>query len=427
MFKNTILLMLTVFLVSCVSGSNIKKGQNLGGAKEPKNIIFMIVDGMGFEHVKAARIYRGMKPFRFENFTCRSKVSTCSFAGADENGQCLADSDEVTDSAAAATAMATGQKVNNGVISRAIPDGKEDMETILERMKRQHKSTGIIATKLFTDATPAAFVSHADDRDMTEEILRDMFQGSRPNVVFGADTPLHRQYAKESKSPYQMVHKIQDLRALASLVEQGKPCFGDDCPFVYGGFGQYDMIPDVYKNKAGLPLEITPASKFVSLNLPHLSQMTDAALKILSKNENGFFLMVESSMPDMISHYNTQIDATTKAPKAIEVLIHEMLEVENTVKVIEAYVAHHPDTLLVLTADHETGGLVIEADKTECLGKENCVPSIRWTSKKYEETNESPSRHTNVDVPLYALGNGADRFCKEKINNIEIANLALAK
>lgn len=397
------------------------------GQRTAKNIILMIVDGMGFEHVKAARIYNGQKPFSYEDFTCKTTVSTCSYEGADSHGHCVAASDDVTDSAAAATAMATGIKVKNGTISRELPKGHRDVETILEQLQRQGKSTGVIATKLFTDATPAAFMSHADDRDLTEEILKDIFLESTPNLILGADTLLHRQIAKESKKAYRMVHTAMDLKDLANEIANGKSCSGGVCPHIYGGFGQYDLIPETFDQKSGLPLEITPATKFTDLGVPHLSEMTDAALTILSKNDQGFFLMVESSMPDVISHYNRQIDSNEKSPKAISVLIREMLEVENTVKVIESFVAKNPDTLVIVTADHETGGLVIEEDKTACLGQEYCVPTVRWTSKKYEEKADSLARHTAADVPLYAIGRGAERFCAERINNIDIPKLALGR
>lgn len=427
-FKNIVISIFAVvmLLASCTSLTNSRK-EGSQNPKAAKNVVFMIVDGMGFEHVKAARIYQGMKPFSYEQFTCKTKVTTCSVAGADQNGHCIRGTDDITDSAAAATAIATGKKVGNGVISRNLPKQAEDLETVLESAKRQQKSTGVIATKLFTDATPAAFVSHADDRDMTEEILKDMFNDARPNVVFGADTAVHRQIAQESKTPYVMVHTAKSLNDVANELASKGSCVADKCPYVYGGFGQYDLIPGVFGKKSGLPLEIASRTQFEELGVPHLSQMTEAALKILSKNEAGFFLMVESSMPDMISHHNPQIDATAGAPKAIEVLISEMLEVEKTIKVLEDFVAKNPDTLVVLTADHETGGLVVETDKTTCLGKENCVPEVRWTSPPYEPKPESLAQHTNADVPLYAIGKGAERFCTASVNNTDIANLAFAK
>jgi alkaline phosphatase len=397
---------------------------NKKNSDAPKNIVLMIVDGMGFEHVKATRIYNGQKPLSFEKFPCLTKVATCAFEGADNLGHCLSDSKHVTDSAAAATAMATGIKVNNGVISRSIPNSDDDIETILEISKRRGKSTGVIATKLFTDATPAAFISHAHDRDLTEKILADIFSRSQPNVIFGADTPIHRKYAANSNKLYFMAHNSNELKKIATKIQQGKTCIKDACPHIYGGFGQHDLILDAFEEKSGLPLEITPASKFDELGIPHLSEMTDAALRILSKNENGFFLMIESSMPDIISHYNSQIDRNENSPSAIEILIREMLEVEKTIKVIEAFLSDNPETLVILTADHETGGLMIENEQTLCLGKRYCVPTVRWTSLKYEEDNQdSLARHTSADVPLYAIGKGAEQFCVDKINNTDIPKL----
>lgn len=418
----------TIFLAGACTTTAKQKHAALNKTDEnavAKNIIFMIVDGMGFEYIKAARVHNGQKPLAYDHFTCKSQVSTCAYDGADPEGHCI-ESSHVTDSAAAATAIATGIKVHNGVVSKKDSPNHTDIETILEIAKRQNKSTGVIATKLFTDATPAAFTAHAIGREMTDEILSDMFQDSRPNLVFGADTDKHRQAAQKSPVKYQFATSAPELEKLAQKISAGSSCQGLNCPYVYGGFGLHELIPGHYSQKSGLPLEIAH-SEFEQKQIPHLSQMTDAALKILEKNDNGFFLMVESSMPDMIGHYNSQIDESPSSPAAIEVLIQEMKEVENTIKVLKNYVQKNPNTLVVLTADHETGGLVIEEDQTTCLGKENCVPKVRWTAKKYEPTKESPSQHTGVDVPLFALGQGSERFCQAKINNIDIKRLALAQ
>ena len=126
------------------------KSRQISGP-QAKNIIFMIVDGMGYNYVKAARIYRGQNPLNFEKFSCTTKVTTCAYAGAGGDGQCVPGTSEITDSAAAATAIATGSKVNNGVISKSLPGSHRDIETILEVAKSLKKSTGVVATKLFTD------------------------------------------------------------------------------------------------------------------------------------------------------------------------------------------------------------------------------------------------------------------------------------
>ncbi len=276
---------------------SMRREQEQANHRAPKNLIVMIVDGMGFEHVKAARIFNGMKPFSYEQFPCKTTVTTCSFAGADEQGNCIKDSADITDSAAAATAIATGIKVKNGAVSRRLPVEEADIETVLEMFKAQQKSTGIVATKLFSDATPAAFASHANYRSMTEEILQDMFQDTRPNVIFGADDAQHRQYARESKSSYQMVYTTKDMQSLAQKIGGGKNCEGGSCPHVYGGFGQYDMMPYSKPKHVGLPLEFASAEVFEKQGSPHLSQMTDAALTILNKNPDGFFLMVKARNP----------------------------------------------------------------------------------------------------------------------------------
>lgn len=414
----------SLMMTSCTSMRGLK---NSRVNRVPKNVIFMIVDGMGFEYVKATRIYNGQKPLAFEKFPCASEVTTCAADGADQNGICLKKSPHITDSAAGATAMATGVKVANGVVSKNIVHQQTDIETILEISKRQGKSTGVVATKLFTDATPAAFIAHADGRGETDEILHDIFQGSLPNLVFGADTPAHRLAAKNALIPYTMVHTVDDLKSLAVQISNSKSCDADDCPYIYGGFGQYDLIPGIFKVKTGLPLEITPKEKFAELKVPHLSEMTEAALTILSKNKNGFFLMVESSMTDTVGHHNKHIDATKESPSAISVLVKEMVEMEHTAKVLENFVHNNPDTLVVLTADHETGGLVVEEDKTACLGRPDCIPTVRWTSPNYDEKPNSMARHTGVNVPLYAIGQGAEKFCKPQLNNTDIKTLALSE
>lgn len=417
-----------LFLIIIASCSALRPSiKTEGRATYAKNTIFIIVDGMGREYIKAARIYNGQRPFSYENFTCSTEVTTCSKEGLDSSGRCLGDDNGVTDSAAAATAMATGIKVNNGVISQEISEKPNDLETILELAKRLKKSTGIVSTKLFSDATPAAFVSHANHRDLTEEIVKDIFSETRPNVVFGADNEFHRKIARTSSTPYHMVHTAADLNALASVIALDGPCDNFTCPYVYGGFGEHDLIPHVFPGKSGLPLEITASSYFSEHDIPHLSQMTKSALTILSKNGSGFFLMVESSMPDVIGHNHFNIDEIGSSPRAIEALVKEMLEVDNTMKILDAFLAEHPDTLVVLTADHETGGLEVLEHETDCVGQHGCIPQVRWHAKRYDASPDSLAKHTGVNVPLYAKGLGAERFCRDRIDNTDIPRLVVTK
>jgi alkaline phosphatase len=419
----------SIFLIFALSScTHVPKAAapKLSVADTPKNVIFMIVDGMGFEYVKAARIYNGMKPLAFEEFACQSRVTTCSVAGADATGACINGTDDVTDSAAAATAIATGVKVKNGVISEDLPHNSEAIATILEISKAQGKSTGVVATKLFSDATPAAFASHAKDRNDTKDILSSMFNGVTPNVVFGADNEQHRLAATKASVPYHLASNASELKSLTAQLVATNGCAYGACPYVYGGFGEHELIPEVFPVVVGLPLQIAE-DKMQQKNLPRLHEMAQSALDLLSQNDQGFFLMVESSHPDTIGHHNRHIDQTPNAPSAINVLIKEMQEVEKTAQVLENFVRNHPGTLLILTADHETGGLKIDMDQTACLGKTGCVPQVRWTSALYEDSPASIARHTNVDVPLYAIGSGAQKYCQERLNNTDLMTLALGK
>ncbi len=390
-------------------------------AKNPKNVILLIVDGMGFSYLEALKIYQGNKALLVDEFLCKTHVTTCSLNGSDADGRCIKDTTNVTDSAASATAIATGSKVENKVIS--IKNNK-NLKTILEKYQDLNKSTGIVATKLMSDATPAAFASHAYDRKDTQTIVNSMFNQVMPTLVLAADTDLHKDYATKSSANYKMIANLTQLNSLVKDLET-KPCNGKNCPNIYGGFAQHSFIPNVIDTKVGLPLEITPKSYFESHDLPHLSDMAFAALSILKQNQQGFFLMLESSMPDMVGHYNKIIDTTPKSPPAIAVLIREMIELEKTIKVMTEFVKNNPDTLLIITADHETGGLVIDSEASSCIGQEYCLPSVKWTSKLESKKDGLIAEHTNVDVPLFATGLGAEKFCQEYINNTDIIKLIL--
>ena len=147
-------------------------------AAGPKNVIFLIGDGMGPEQVKAANYYNGGS-LSFELFPYQGLVTT------------YAANSSVTDSAAAGTALATGYKVNNGVISQARPANADypvygsEMETLLEYYKAEGKSTGLVTTTYMIHATPAAFGAHESSRDNTSGIAADYLNQTRPNVLFG--------------------------------------------------------------------------------------------------------------------------------------------------------------------------------------------------------------------------------------------------
>lgn len=198
-------------------------------------------------------------------------------------------------------------------------------------------------------------------------------------------------------------------------------CHKGLCPHIFGAFGSHDMIPGYFKFSVGnLPLEIS-GRYFEKKGVPHLSDMTYAALRLLSQNEKGFFLMSESALPDMIGHKNRHMNNTKSSPSAIHALVLELMELERTVEVVLDFMKGRKDTLLVITADHETGGLEVLADKTLCLGQIGCVPTVKWHSSYY--ANSDYAKHTGANVPVFAAGKQAERFGKP-MNNIDFAEKA---
>ena len=310
----------------------------------PTNVIFCIGDGMGFEKVKAAGMYAygEVGGLSFEGFPYQGEVTTHS-----------ADS-PTTDSAAAATAMATGSKVNNGVISTALPGDGRELYTLLECFKDQGKSTGLVSTTFITHATPAAFGAHEPQRGNLAEIAEDYLNQTRPNVLLGGGGNGMTDAAAEAAS-YTVVTNRDGLLALDT----------DNITRVSGQFGD-----------TNLPYEFDGLG-----DLPHLSEMTTAALKILTKNPTGFFLMIEGGRIDHAGHSND-----------IERNVYETLEFSRTVQVATDWVQGRTDTLIIVTADHETGGLKVLENNG--IG---VFPTVSW----------STGGHTTTNIPVYAWGPNA--------------------
>ena len=327
----------------------------------PTNVIFCIGDGMGFEKVKAAGMYAHGKTgtLSFEAFPYQGEVMTYS-----------ADS-PTTDSAAAATAMATGAKVNNGVISTALPGDGGELYTLLECFKDQGKSTGLVSTTFITHATPAAFGAHEPKRGNLAEIAEDYLNQTRPNVLLGGGGNGMAEEAAEAAG-YTVVTNQDELLSLeAENVERVSGQFGDtNLPYEFDGLG----------------------------DLPHLSEMTVTALKILTKNPTGFFLMIEGGRIDHAGHSND-----------IERNVYETLEFSKTVQVAFDWVKEREDTLIIVTADHETGGLKVLENNGIGI-----FPTVSW----------STGGHTTTNIPVYAWG--ANAACiSDVMDNTDFFNLVM--
>jgi len=311
-------------------------------ASQIKSVILLIGDGMGFEHINAASLYaHGAEGQLFmQTAPYQHVMSTANVE------------DAVTDSAAAATAMATGQQVENRVLS--MDSTGEPLETSLEFFQRRCKSTGLVASSYLNHATPAAFAAHRQDREMLKQIAADIYQQTKPNVLLGG-TAEGITSAMATQSGYTVVKNRAELLDVPNSV-----------PYLSGQFSNGNMGYE-YEHA----LDIKP---YYSLQ-PHLSEMATKAVEILDHDPDGFFLMIEGSRIDHASHTNS-----------LPHVIFEVLEFDKTVQRVVEWAAGRSDVMVIATADHETGGMYeLEG------GEKGVFPTVSWAT----------GQHTSSQVPIF--------------------------
>ncbi|KAF1677685.1 MULTISPECIES: alkaline phosphatase [Bacillus] len=405
---------------------------------EIKNVIVLIGDGMGVSYTSAYRYLKDNKktktvePTAFDQYLVGQQMTY-----PDDPEQ------NVTDSAAAATAMSAGIKTYNNAI--AVDNGGSEVKTVLEAAKEKGKSTGLVATSEITHATPASFGAHNHSRKNMNSIANDYFD----EMVNGK-------------------HKIDVLlgggksnfdRKDRNLIKE----------FKKSGYSYVDNRKDLMKNKdsqilglfadGGLPKMIDRTK-----DIPSLKEMTNTAIKKLSKDKDGFFLMVEGSQIDWAGHDNDIVGAMS-----------EMEDFEHAFKAAIDFAKKDKHTLVVATADHSTGGYSIGADgnynwfsepikaakrtpdfmaekiaggadvektlktyidqKKLALTKAE-IQSVKKAAKtkevleidhaieeifnKRSHTGWTTGGHTGEDVPVYAYGPSSETFAGQ-IDNTEIA------
>ena len=336
--------------------------------QQPRNVILMIGDGMGFEHVRAAGMYGygTTGSLLFESFPYQASVATHSA------------SSSITDSAAAATAMATGHKVNNGVISLEYPGSGAPLETLLEYYAARGRSTGLVTTTYMTHATPAAFGAHEPSRNNLTRIGQDYLNQTRPNILLGGGGN-GMSVSAATGAGYDVATNRTQLEAIAPATE-----------FVSGQFGT-SHLPYEYDYFTG--------SSTGYDTLPHLNEVTSTALDLLQDDPDGMFLMVEGGRIDHAAHDNN-----------IQRNIFETLEFENSVQTVFDWAAGRDDTLILVTADHETGGLTALQNNGQGV-----FPTVSW----------STDYHTSANVPLYAWGLNAE-LVGGTLDNTDIFSIATA-
>ncbi|NLN75072.1 MAG: alkaline phosphatase [Armatimonadetes bacterium] len=328
----------------------------------PKNVILLIGDGMGVGPVAAGRI-GSVGP------NGRLTVDTMPFTGfaLTHSANRL-----VTDSAAAGTALATGVKTNNGTISMD-PDGKR-LKTILELARDLGKSTGLISTSYITDATPAVFASHVSSRGKTEDIAAQML-ASRVDVILGGGK---RFFTPKSKGGV----REDERNLMDEATKRG-----------YSAFDSADALTNCKSDKfIGLFADHVMTSDRPE---PTIAEMTDKTVSTLSKNAKGFFIMSEGGKIDHLAHGNNK-----------DGVIKEMTMFDDAVKVALDFAKKDGQTLVVVTADHDTGGMAMHEPSDE-----SPKFTAGWTTKS----------HTGNMVPVYAYGPGAELFTGT-LDNTDIPN-----
>jgi alkaline phosphatase len=342
-FSNTLFLLLVLSFTACDNIVDSAEG-NPDNTPEVKNIIFLIGDGMGVNQLFAAidetESILTMEKAEFSGF---SKTNSLTH--------------KITDSAAGGTALATGNKTKNGVIGQDTTGTV--FKTILEYAEDNGLSTGLISTSSITHATPASFIAHEVSRNNYEAIAAD-FLNTEIDLFIGGG---YKHFAERSDG----VNLIDSLKAKDYFIARDmKEVMSSDATKIAGLLAEVHLPPALQGRDDMLP------------------EATSKAIEILSNNSEGFFLMVEGSQIDWGGHANDY-----------EYVLSETLDFDKAVEVAVKFAEKTPGTLVVVTSDHETGGLTL--------------PS-REDNYTITAPHFATGGHSASLVPVFSYGDGAGRF-----------------
>lgn len=331
----------------------------------PRSMILLIGDGLGEGQRQAARWFsQGMEG--------RLVMDELPMQGWSETSSA---NNPVTDSAAAATAMACGIKTNNGVLG--MTPTLQAVANILEEAQGQGKSVGLITTTQLTNATPAGFVAHVPRRTMEAEIALQMVAAKADVLLGGGENQF---LPKDQIGCYPAPGWRTDRR---NLVEEARAA-GYAVVCTPEAFALLDpaTVPKLFGAFADEALSRPFA--------PSLAAMTEKALAILSRNPNGFLLMIEGGQIDWACHVH---DA--------QALIADVLGLDETVSLAWNFAAQNQETLVIATADHETGGVAVSLEPT---GTPDENGPWRMPDGTPFWVSWQTSGHTGANVPLNAGG-----------------------
>ena len=310
---------------------------------KPKNIILLIGDGMG-----VSQVFAGLTANKGHLF-----LENCKFIGFSKTQSA---DNYITDSAAGGTALSSGVKTLNGAIG--VNAQLEPVKTILEEASENGLATGLVSTSAITHATPASFIAHQASRGSYEDIAAD-FLKTDIDVFIGGGLD---HFAKRA-----------DGRNLVdSLQKKG-----------YQVETEMEKIKKVKNGKlAGLTAPVHNGRMTERADM--LPVATETALEILDNNKNGFFLMIEGSQIDWGGHAGSTI-----------YVVEDMLDFDRVIGQALEFAAKDKETLVIVTADHETGGMALTGGSTEQGVVQAAFPT---------------GDHTAVMVPVFSYGPGASEF-----------------
>lgn len=372
----------TVGIPAASSGSHLPKNPGT----RARNVILMVADGLGIAGVTAARIYKN----GLDGPALHMELPNVGY-----QRTYSADS-TVTDSAAAASAWACGEKFRQGEICLHAQSQTHPV-SILEWAGTKGKATGLVATSTITHATPAAFASHVSSRKCETEIARQYIRVSRPDVILGGG---RTRFAPGEPDPcgtsgdflaeartggYCVVYTASGLRG---AVDRG-------AAKILGLFADEGLTPEMRR---------TPG-----ISEPSLREMTAAALETLERNPRGFFLLVEGSQIDWANHL-----------RDLEYQVSEILAFDQAVKTVLDWMNAKPSrkaaTLLIVLSDHETGGFAVHGPKDRLTARGMHIePGWSFPPGEFPKGG-----HTGEDTPVWSVGPGSRLLNRPAMESTEI-------
>ena len=358
------------FLETLPAGKPLAQKELLPVNEKAKNIILLIGDGMSLSQVSSYRLLKGGPNERIavDTFPISGIVLTHSQDAI------------VTDSASSATAFSTGKKTNNGGLG--LDPDNQVLENFTETIDKHGYVSSLISTSEITHATPAAYASHVDLRWKTDEISLQMMDSDVMTILGGGRHFFMTEEMGGKRSDE--VNLLEEINSSHTILTKKT----DMDSFDHTNQGK---VVGLFADEALRDIE-TPENHSLE---PTTSEMLNFALKRSDQfNRNGckgFFVMLEGSQVDCAGHANN-----------LDYLKREMEDFDDAVKTALDFAKNNQDTLVIVTADHETGGLLIEpATPTNYTS-----PEVKFSFN----TGIGYGSHTGVPVPVYAYGPGSENF-----------------